>query len=829
MDTAPFVPYQAYKSKRHSRNLSGQNTSPGPASPSPTRPSTNGSYLSPPSSSPTHTHPPLPNGSSVLSPNGNGVQYGHTRSYSSSTDSSVLIVPRASSPTQNAPLTSGYATYKKSEAAPSLTPPPPPKENPVQAPQPSLAAPAINRISVVSPPIPESNAVASTSTSASPAPPSPSASTTRRTSTFRHVPLRGQSTALPSSPLRPAVAPSRAVSLSSRAFEQTLAPPRELPRSRLSSDVSHARLSAAPLSRETSTGSSSNVRIPSPLGPSPQPPAKDRPLSSLDTNFSPALTPEPHSSASSPSRGATLSPIQTGTQSQGHPPTPPPKSPSPISTHPSRPPSGFHSPSPSTTTLPRSTTSTPTRVSAAPRQSAPYRPGFQPKGVYRPRTDEFLDARREKRDVDRVERTRLERRLEKLITLHFSEHKPANKEKAAETEKRPNTMAIRRASSIFDFNIRDLRNMDAGDLWRGVVTSQTPAPGSKADIRASEQSITPWEEDASVSQCPLCAASFHPITNRKHHCRLCGRIVCALPVKRPQRPVTCSLLFVADPKTGAIEEVGEGVDYGVRKRTSSTVGPAQGKKTGKDITAEEEKFLKGVRICRDCSPVLLRHRYTQEAAQVPTFSKLYDAFINLEKEIEDALPLFQELLMTLNNDDQPTVEASAARKRLLEAFAQYDALAKRIRTLPTPGPGSSQDRVQAAILARGTAFLQKNMFPLQSLPKPKKHPSRTSSTSNSPASTSSPATPAPAPIDPDSEVAHVLQPLLEQEALLETFVEQAAASRKFEDAKTLKTNLREIRGEIEKVLANAEENGGGIGGGASASASGKRQKKGKGK
>lgn len=58
-------------------------------------------------------------------------------------------------------------------------------------------------------------------------------------------------------------------------------------------------------------------------------------------------------------------------------------------------------------------------------------------------------------------------------------------------------------------------------------------------------------------------------------------------------------------------------------------------------------------------------------------------------------------------------------------------------------------------------------------------------------------------------------------------MEQATASRKFEDAKTLKMNLREIRGEIEKVLANAEENGGGAG--VSASASGKRQKKGKGK
>ena len=67
-----------------------------------------------------------------------------------------------------------------------------------------------------------------------------------------------------------------------------------------------------------------------------------------------------------------------------------------------------------------------------------------------------------------------------------------------------------------------------------------------------------------------------------------------------------------------------------------------------------------------------------------------------------------------SNDDQPTKEASAARKRLLEAFAQYDALAKRIRKIPCPGgKGSSQDRVQTAIVTRANLFLQKNMFPLQ--------------------------------------------------------------------------------------------------------------------
>ena len=56
-------------------------------------------------------------------------------------------------------------------------------------------------------------------------------------------------------------------------------------------------------------------------------------------------------------------------------------------------------------------------------------------------------------------------------------------------------------------------------------------------------------------------------------------------------------------------------------------------------------------------------------------------------------------------------------------------------------------------------------------------------------------------MDPDSAVAYALQPLLEQETLLESFVEEAQAQRKFEDVKTLKMNLAEIRQEIEKILS----------------------------
>ena len=57
--------------------------------------------------------------------------------------------------------------------------------------------------------------------------------------------------------------------------------------------------------------------------------------------------------------------------------------------------------------------------------------------------------------------------------------------------------------------------------------------------------------------------------------------------------------------------------------------------------------------------------------------------------------------------------ASSLRKRLLESFSEYDAVAKRIANLKTAGPGSSQERVQNAVAKRATLFLQKNLFPLQ--------------------------------------------------------------------------------------------------------------------
>ena len=100
--------------------------------------------------------------------------------------------------------------------------------------------------------------------------------------------------------------------------------------------------------------------------------------------------------------------------------------------------------------------------------------------MYRPRTDEFAEARRSKRSAGKIEQTRLERRLEKLINLHFSE--------PSEKPKTPQPPPVRqRKSSLFDLDFSELRAKSASELWKDVITSK--AQNGKNDIRGERSSM----------------------------------------------------------------------------------------------------------------------------------------------------------------------------------------------------------------------------------------------------------------------------------------------------------------------------------------------------
>ncbi len=53
--------------------------------------------------------------------------------------------------------------------------------------------------------------------------------------------------------------------------------------------------------------------------------------------------------------------------------------------------------------------------------------------------------------------------------------------------------------------------------------------GDKDHIRALEQTVVSWEDDATILECPFCQQPFSQYALRRHHCRTCGRVVCSDP------------------------------------------------------------------------------------------------------------------------------------------------------------------------------------------------------------------------------------------------------------------------------------------------------------
>jgi hypothetical protein len=120
-------------------------------------------------------------------------------------------------------------------------------------------------------------------------------------------------------------------------------------------------------------------------------------------------------------------------------------------------------------------------------------------GLVKDHTDSFVAIRRKKVDKQYLEISRLEKRLTRLTQLLA--------------------------------NPPEDNTANSGSVL-------IPLAGQKDQRKALEQTIVTWEEDAKVTKCPFCQQEFGSWSFRRHHCRICGRVVCA------------------DPKTACSTEIG---------------------------------------------------------------------------------------------------------------------------------------------------------------------------------------------------------------------------------------------------------------------------------
>ena len=63
----------------------------------------------------------------------------------------------------------------------------------------------------------------------------------------------------------------------------------------------------------------------------------------------------------------------------------------------------------------------------------------------------------------------------------------------------------------------------------------TNLPGDPSKRREHEQRVVAWAEGSFVPACPACTRSFTPV-RRRHHCRLCGAVMCQVQYYRISHP-----------------------------------------------------------------------------------------------------------------------------------------------------------------------------------------------------------------------------------------------------------------------------------------------------
>ena len=130
-----------------------------------------------------------------------------------------------------------------------------------------------------------------------------------------------------------------------------------------------------------------------------------------------------------------------------------------------------------------------------------------------------------------------------------------------------------------------------------------PSEESTRDRRSREIKLPRWQPDEEISKCPICGITFS-FWHRKHHCRKCGRVVCANC--SPHR-ITIPRQFIVHPPGSEISTIDSesGTAVEVVDLTGDELEEQQLNRRPQSLECQIDPALGGgqeVRLCNPCVP-----------------------------------------------------------------------------------------------------------------------------------------------------------------------------------------------------------------------------------
>ncbi|XP_034367619.1 rabenosyn-5 isoform X2 [Arvicanthis niloticus] len=351
-----------------------------------------------------------------------------------------------------------------------------------------------------------------------------------------------------------------------------------------------------------------------------------------------------------------------------------------------------------------------------------------------------------------------------------------------------------------------------------------------------EKSVVPWVNDQDVPFCPDCGNKFS-IRNRRHHCRLCGSIMCKKCMELIGLPLANKLTSASKDSLSTHTSPSQSPNsvHGSRRGSISSMSSVS--------SVLDEKDDDRIRCCTHCKDKLLkREQQMDEKEHTPDIVKLYEKLRLCMEKVDQKAPEYIRMAASLNAGETTysLEHANDLRVEVQKVYELIDALSKKILTLglkQDPSPHPNTLRLQRMIRYSATLFVQEKLLGLMSLPtkeqfeelkKKRKQDLEQKRTMERQAALESrrkleerqsglasqtangdvrslPGIPAPLrkaegwlPLSEGQGQSEDPDPLLQQIYNITSFIRQAKAAGRTDEVRTLQENLRQLQDEYDQ-------------------------------
>ncbi|XP_049867079.1 rabenosyn-5 [Pectinophora gossypiella] len=311
-------------------------------------------------------------------------------------------------------------------------------------------------------------------------------------------------------------------------------------------------------------------------------------------------------------------------------------------------------------------------------------------------------------------------------------------------------------------------------------------PAEPNQRKQHEQEVVPWLDGSSVKLCPNCAKAFN-LTRRKHHCRLCGSILCN----------DCSLFL----------------DLNIARSIVDPSAPQTKVHSEQEVTEKT-----GLRLCEHCYNLIELRKQVQENRNAKTvLMTAYEQMRSLMDQATPSVAMYEKMCQSLFDGESTynLSDVNAMRGKIGKLAEGIDLLSKQIAGFPAE-PGTRQAKLQNSIRQAAAHYIKEELLSLRKLPTEAQidevrrqryeRAQRQVRLERERAEAERAAAPAPSTgAEPRATTsAHDDDnPILEQMNIIRGYIKEARKDLKFEEVAILEANLKELKKEYQlQMLSN---------------------------